>query len=82
MFIRLTTRLIAIAVLALIENQAPAQSSGLTWPSPATGRELNLEVLRPKNFTTNRPEPLILYLENLAAPRVGTDDDQTIIREC
>ena len=79
MFIRLTTRLIAIAVLALIENQAPAQSSGLTWPSPATGRELNLEVLRPKNFTTNRPEPLILYLENLAAPRVGTDDDQTII---
>lgn len=51
------------------------------WASAATGQSLNLQVMKPKGFATNQPVPLVIYLENLAAPRVGTDSDKKIIRD-
>lgn len=51
------------------------------WQSPVTGKPLDLTILKPDGFQSNRPLPTIIYLENLAAPRVGTDSDRAIIRD-
>src|SRR5579864_6801744 len=52
-----------------------------SWSSGAAGKALNLKILEPKDFHTNQPSPMIIYLENLAVPRVGTDSDDTIIHD-
>lgn len=51
------------------------------WQSPVTGKPLNLTILKPDGFQSNQPLPTIIYLENLAAPRVGNDSDRAIIRD-
>ncbi|MDE3067136.1 MAG: hypothetical protein KGJ60_06240 [Verrucomicrobiota bacterium] len=51
------------------------------WPSPTVGKAINLTVLEPGGFRGDKPLPMIIYLENLAAPRVGTDSDRFIIRD-
>ena len=51
------------------------------WSSPVIGKNLSMKVLEPKNFQAGQPHPLIVYLENLAAPRVGTDSDDSIIHD-
>jgi hypothetical protein len=74
----LTAVLTLIAFLAL-SSHSRAQES--TWSSLATGQPVKMSVLTPTNFSSNQPMPLIVYLENLAAPRVGTDSDEAIIRD-
>jgi hypothetical protein len=51
------------------------------WLSPVTGKSLSMKVLEPRNFQGSQPSLLIVYLENLVAPRVGTDSDDSIIRD-
>ena len=67
-----------MSFLALARASAPAQET--TWPSIATKQSLKITVLKPEGFNSNQPAPLIVYLENLAAPRIGTDSDEAIIR--
>ncbi len=70
--------------LILSISCAQAQSSlapDSQWPSVATKQTLKMTVLKPEGFATNQPLPLVVYLENLAAPRVGTDGDDAIIRD-
>jgi acetyl esterase/lipase len=51
-----------------------------TWTSPATGRELALELLDPTAAVVpGAPVPVVFYLENLATPRAGTESDEAII---
>jgi hypothetical protein len=57
----------------------PASTPDTHWASVVTGRKLDLKVFEPREFHTNQPTPLVIYLENLAAPRTGTDSDQAII---
>jgi hypothetical protein len=52
-----------------------------SWLSAATGQTLDLKILKPENFNSNQPSPVIFYLENLAAPRAGTDSDDAIIHD-
>jgi acetyl esterase/lipase len=54
-----------------------------TWLSPATGRSLELVLLEPTadRADARQPVPVVFYLENLAAPRVGTESDDNIIRD-
>jgi len=59
---------------------APFPAKAATWPSPATGRDLRLELLEPMNAAPG-PVPVVFYLGNLAAPRLGTESDETIIRD-
>jgi hypothetical protein len=73
-----------LASLALLIGCAQAQSSlapALEWPSAATKQTLNMAVLKPEEYPTNQALPLVVYLENLAAPRVGTDGDEAIIHD-
>jgi len=66
-------------VITSLSFNADAQER--TWSSVATKQALKMTVLKPAQFSTNQPSPLIVYLENLAAPRAGTDDDSAIIKD-
>ena len=57
-------------------SSTPAES----WPSITTGQSLDLKVLEPAGLRTNEPAPVVIYLENLAVPRVGSDSDESILR--
>jgi hypothetical protein len=72
----LSTILLSITFLAF---NADAQEK--TWSSVATKQALKMTVLKPAQFSTNQPSPLIVYLENLAAPRAGTDSESDIIKD-
>jgi hypothetical protein len=71
--------LFSVSLLVVSTSIVVAQES--TWPSIATRQALKLNVLKPDGFSSNKPSPLIVYLEKLAAPRVGTDSDDAIIRD-
>jgi hypothetical protein len=70
---------LALAMGCLHAQPTSAQDG--QWSSTATGETLNMHVLEPKGFQTNTSSPLIVYLENLAAPRIGTDSDDAIIHD-
>jgi hypothetical protein len=67
--------------LAIIFLTLSVHGQEKTWPSAVAKQALGMTVLMPAGFSTNQPTPLIIYLENLAAPRVGTDSDQDIIKD-
>ncbi len=80
----LKNSLLVISLLALAISALPAQSAPMQndkWPTVTTGQKLDMKVFEPKIFETNHPVPVIVYLENLAAPRIGTDSDEAIIRD-
>lgn len=56
-------------------------SEKTTWSSPATGQTVNVSLLKPEGYETNQSLPVIVYLEALATPRTGTDDDAAIIHD-
>jgi len=57
-------------------NATPTQSS---WTSLATGQALTLTLQDPKNLKLGAPVAVVVYLKNLAAPRLGTESDEIII---
>jgi hypothetical protein len=59
----------------------PLAASAATWASPATGRELSLELLEPVRAPAGGAQPVVFYLVNLAAPRIGTEPDESIVRD-
>ena len=56
-----------------------AQTNG-DWQSAITGRSIHYQVIDPADIG-DQPLPVVVYLENLAAPRVGTTGDETIIND-
>ncbi len=67
----------------LLVAQLPA--SAATWHSLATGTDLRLTMLEPTDPASTSPAvaapPLVVYLQNLAAPRVGTEPDESILAD-
>jgi len=49
------------------------------WQSLVTSNVLELKILGP--VKTNAPLPVIIYLENLATPRTGTESDSAILKD-
>jgi hypothetical protein len=62
----------------LFTGRVPAQEM---WSSFALKKPIKMEVLKPENSKSTTPSPVIVYLENLAAPRVGTESSETIVRD-
>src|SRR5215471_17438038 len=52
-----------------------------SWQGVEPGAATALTVYRPAAEATNRPMPVVLYLQNLAAPRAGTEGDAGILRD-
>lgn len=74
----------AITALALTLICAGAQTAAAQtnqWPSAVINQTIKMMLLKPGVTRTNQPLAMIFYLENLAAPRVGTDSDESIIHD-
>ncbi|HTL73107.1 MAG TPA: hypothetical protein VL863_07360 [bacterium] len=67
--------------LALLATAQMASSATEQWQSVVTGRSLDLTILEPATQSSNQPLPVIVYLKNLAATRIGTESDEPIIRD-
>ena len=52
-----------------------------TWRALILKQPIKMEVLKPQGSNSANPLPAILYLENLATPRVGTDSDDAIVHD-
>lgn len=66
-------------VVSLLLPAAAARAE--TWTSTATGGELTVEVFEPATPAPDAPPATIIYLLNLAAPRVGTESDAAILAD-
>ncbi len=74
------------AVLAVLNSAllfASAQTNAATdkWQSVVSGRALDLTILEPTIQSSSKPLPVVVYLKNLAAPRIGMESDEPIIRD-
>ncbi len=70
----------SIVATALVS--AGARAAEQTWASPATRQALPLRILEPANAPAEGAAlPVVFYLANLAAPRVGTESDESILRD-
>lgn len=70
----------AIAVLGF--SVLNARAAEQTWSSPAAGQALPMEILEPAYAPAGGAAlPVVFYLANLAAPRVGTEADESILRD-
>jgi hypothetical protein len=67
--------------LALIAAAQAADSAMSQWQSIATGNTLELNILEPAIAQTGATLPVVIYLKNLAAPRIGTESDDAIIKD-
>lgn len=72
---RLGIILFGFIACSLIANAADAK-----WRDVA-GNELSLTVLETANLHANSPLPVVVYLKNLSAPRVGTENDESILKD-
>jgi hypothetical protein len=66
-----------LGLLCLIFTQVRAES----WSSLVTGGAMELKMLEPDDAHRVTAVPVVFYLCNLASPRVGTVDDEILIRE-
>lgn len=62
---------------------ALAQTNTATdkWQSVVTGRPLDLTILEPTAKSGDASLPVVVYLKNLAAPRAGTEGDESILND-
>jgi len=56
-------------------------AADLSWASTATGGPVALSIIEPTSKPADAALPVVFYLENLAAPRVGTDSDEAIVAD-
>lgn len=66
--------------MSIVWFAATALAAPLAWKSTATGTDVPVELRDPTHVTT-APAPLIIYLKNLAAPRIGTESDEAILAD-
>jgi len=52
-----------------------------SWVGAVSDKPLALRVFIPPNVTTKSPLSVVFYLQNLAAPRVGTERDASILQD-
>ena len=75
---------ISFIILAIRPAQASPDDKPViapTWISRALGKPLVLTLTEPANFSHEHPTSVVIYLKNLAAPRLGTESDETIIKD-
>lgn len=66
---------------ALSSGAAETNAVTLSWPSLVTGNSLTATIIEPKADRGAAALPVIIYLSHLAAPRVGMESDDAILRD-
>jgi len=61
-------------IIATVGFATPA-----TWHSLTLDLDVALKINEPVSSAKNEPKPLVIYLTHLAAPRVGTESDESIL---
>jgi len=51
------------------------------WPSLIANRRLEVNILEPQSVENSNARPVVVYLKQIASPRVGTEDDATIFHD-
>ena len=51
------------------------------WQSLVAGRPLAVTVLEPSTIRGDAPLPVVIYLKNISARRIGTESDDAILRD-
>ncbi|MGC4031068.1 MAG: hypothetical protein QM754_04890 [Tepidisphaeraceae bacterium] len=69
--------LLAVSVTRADEAMHPI---AVTWESAAIGRPIKGELINPVNLT-GTTRPLVIYQKNLSVPRLGTESDETILKD-
>ena len=70
--------LVMFAITADAQNPAPTHRK---WQGAGSDQPLALEVFAPADAPTNQPLPAVFYLKNLSTPRIGTESDDSILRD-
>ena len=65
-------------IAAAAQNNAAIRAE---WQGVASDKPLGLEIFEPPGAQTNSTLPVVFYLKNLSAPRVGTESDDSILRD-
>ena len=68
-----------IRVFLVFSLMAASADAALTWRSSAVNQDIAMAVLETR--VDSAAPPLIVYLENLAAPRSGTESDEAILND-
>jgi hypothetical protein len=68
--------LVCLPVCSAVEKNAPA-AQPLPWESPLLGKSIVCSVRLPDSSAGKKP--VVVYLKNLPAPRLGKLDDETLI---
>src|SRR5882724_2410531 len=74
-------KLFSMLVLGLLAVAQVASSATGQWQSIVTSNALEVKILEPAITQTNAALPVVIYLKNLAAPRIGTESDEAIIKD-
>ncbi|MEK7781594.1 MAG: hypothetical protein AAB370_08870 [Verrucomicrobiota bacterium] len=75
------TWLTAWLIFAAGELGGAVGVANAVWPSAITSKSLATSVLIPAQAQSTNAWPVIIYLKNLAAPRIGTEKDEPITRD-
>lgn len=77
------SRFVLSIVFPLLIATSISSAAAFTWMSAVTGQTLQLSVQEPAESkdSTRAAPPTVLYLLNLASPRLGTDSDEAIIHD-
>ena len=66
------------AIIAVAQTNAPVHAE---WQSVGSGKALALEIFEPSSGPNSKPLPVVFYLKNLSVPRIGTESDDSILRD-
>ena len=73
--------LLCLTAFASISGPGVCGQPHSRWQSVTSGQPLEFTVRTPEEITNHQLLPVIIYLKNLAAPRVGTESDHAILHD-
>ncbi len=71
------TMLACLPAHSAVEKNSPA-AQAMSWESPLLGKSISCAVRLPDSKAEKNP--VVVYMKNLPAPRLGELDDETLIR--
>ncbi len=71
------TMLACLPAHSAVEKNSPA-AQAMSWESPLLGKSISCAVRLPDSDA--KKNPVVVYMKNLPAPRLGELDDETLVQ--